>query len=413
MPTQGTCAEFGLRIGALKSGPLNKISDVPGVTVGHCTIDTEAHKTGVTVVLPCPDDPFAQKLPAASYVLNGFGKTAGLVQIDELGALETPIALTNTLNVGLVHDAMVEYMLRRCAQNGVALRSVNPVVAECNDGGVNDIARRAVHAEHVLAAIEAAAADFALGDVGAGKGMVCHGLKGGVGSASRVVELDGVFYTVGVLVLANHGCLRDLRIGGRAVGEKIAAELARRAAAQPSVPFAPQPVKAPGGAPCAEVSVPGVPPAAEPAGGALSAEDPAFGAQSFAGGSVSGAEPPADLGSCIVVLATDLPLSSRQLGRVVRRASVGLARLGSHIGHGSGEVFLGFSTANRVPHESERAVLAGAYLHEGRIDAAFRAAAEATEEAVLSAMLCADTVTGFDGITRHSLREFAGLFCKK
>ena len=125
------------------------------------------------------------------------------------------------------------------------------------------------------------------------------------------------------------------------------------------------------------------------------------------------AEPPADLGSCIVVLATDLPLSSRQLGRALRRASVGLARLGSYIGHGSGEVFLGFSTANRVPHESERAVLAGTYLHEGKIDAAFRAAAEATEEAVLNAMLCADTVTGFDGSTKYSLREFAGLFCEK
>ncbi len=365
MPTQRTCAEFGLRVGTLQRGPLNKISDVPGVTVGHCTMDTDTHKTGVTVVLPCPDDPFAQKLPAAAYVLNGFGKTAGLMQIEELGTLETPIALTNTLNVGLVHDAMVEYMLRRCAQSGTVPRSLNPVVAECNDGGMNDIAHRAVHAEHVFAAIEAAAADFALGDVGAGKGMVCHGLKGGIGSASRIVALDGAFYTVGVMVLANHGCLQDLRIGGNAAGETIAARLAQCAA---------------------PTAAPGAPPSAEPT---------------------------ADLGSCIVVLATDLPLSSRQLGRVVRRASVGLARLGSYIGHGSGEVFLGFSTANRVPHESPHAVLAGAYLHEGRIDAVFRAAAEATEEAVLSAMLCADTATGFDGITRHSLCEFAGLLCDK
>lgn len=373
MATQISCAELGIRIGTLPHGPLNKISDVPGVTVGHCTVDTETHKTGVTVVLPCAENPFLEKLPAASHVLNGFGKTAGLVQIDELGTLETPVALTNTLNVGLVHDAMAEYMLQRCAQSGVALRSVNPVVAECNDGGLNDIAHRAVRAEHVFAAIDAASADFALGDVGAGKGMVCHGLKGGIGSASRVAALDGTPYTVGVLVLANHGCLGDLRIDGAPVGEAIAAEMARRAAAEP-----PEGPPAPGG--------------------------PFGGGQLFA-------EPPADLGSCIVLMATDLPLSSRQLRRVLRRASVGLARLGSYIGHGSGEVFIGFSTANRVPHESARAVLAGAFLHEEKLDAVFRAAAEATEEAVLSAMLCADTVTGFDGSTKHTLREFAGLFC--
>ncbi|MBD5092743.1 MAG: P1 family peptidase [Subdoligranulum sp.] len=401
MATQTSCAAYGIRAGTLPSGPLGKISDVPGVTVGHCTIDTAAHKTGVTVLLPCADNPFTNKLPAASYVLNGFGKTAGLVQIDELGTLETPIALTNTLNVGLVHDAMVEYMLRRCEEDGVSLRSVNPVVAECNDGGLNDIAHRAVRAEHVFAAIDAAAADFALGDVGAGKGMVCHDLKGGIGSASRVVELDGTFYTVGVLVLANHGCLRDLRIGGRVVGGEIAAEIARRAEAGQSG-------KAPQAQQCGEMLRAGPSVScnlfsAGPSGGTLPVGQP---------GVPLSAEPTADLGSCIVILATDLPLSSRQLGRVLRRAPVGLARLGSYIGHGSGEVFLGFSTANRVPHESAHAVLAGTYLHEGKIDAVFRAAAEATEEAVLSAMLCADTVTGFDGSTKHSLREFAGVFCE-
>lgn len=186
MATQAKLSDYGISVGTLPSGPLGKISDVPGVTVGHCTVDTQTQKTGVTVVMPCADDMFAQKLPAAACVLNGFGKTAGLVQIGELGTLETPIALTNTLNVGLVYDAMVEYMVGRCAQSGTALRSVNPVVAECNDGGLNDIARRAVRQEHVFAAIENARADFEEGDVGAGKGMVCHGLKGGIGSASRL-----------------------------------------------------------------------------------------------------------------------------------------------------------------------------------------------------------------------------------
>lgn len=225
MATQAKLSEYGISVGTLPSGPLGKISDVPGVTVGHCTVDTQTQKTGVTVVMPCADDMFAQKLPAAACVLNGFGKTAGLVQIGELGTLETPIALTNTLNVGLVYDAMVEYMVGRCAQSGTALRSVNPVVAECNDGGLNDIARRAVRQEHVFAAIENARADFEEGDVGAGKGMVCHGLKGGIGSASRIVELDGARYTLGVLALANHGRLEDLCIGGKSVGAKIAAHL--------------------------------------------------------------------------------------------------------------------------------------------------------------------------------------------
>ena len=339
--------EWGFQVGTLPKGARDKISDVPGVTVGHCTLADGVVQTGVTALLPHQGDIFHEKVLAASYVINGFGKTTGLVQIDELGTLETPIALTNTLNVGLVYDAMVEYMVGRCAQSGTALRSVNPVVAECNDGGLNDIARRAVRQEHVFAAIENARADFEEGDVGAGKGMVCHGLKGGIGSASRIVELDGARYTLGVLALANHGRLEDLCIGGKSVGAKIAAHLE------------------------------------------------------------SAPEQQQDKGSCIVVMATDLPLCARQLERVVKRASVGLARLGSYIGHGSGEVFLGFSTTNRVPHESARAVLPCTVLHEGRIDAVFRAMGEATEEAVLRAMLCADTVTGFDGSTKYTIRNFA------
>ena len=146
--------DFGITVGELPTGRLNKISDVPGVTVGHCTIATEKHNTGVTVVMPCADDPFTNKLPCASFVLNGFGKTAGLIQIDELGPLETPIALTNTLNVGLVHDAMVEYMVRTAKTK---VRSVNPVVCECNDASLSTITERAVKQEHVFAAIESAA----------------------------------------------------------------------------------------------------------------------------------------------------------------------------------------------------------------------------------------------------------------
>lgn len=159
-----------LNIGRMPHGPLNSIADVSGVRVGHCTVDDERHKTGVTVILPCEDDIFRNKMPAAYHVLNGFGKTAGLMQIGELGTLETPIALTNTLNVGLVHDAMVEYMCRQGERRGYAVSSVNPVVCECNDASLNDIRHRAVGQAEVFTAIAAASADFAQGDVGAGKG---------------------------------------------------------------------------------------------------------------------------------------------------------------------------------------------------------------------------------------------------
>lgn len=335
-------ADYGLRVGSLPKGPRNKISDVPGVLVGHCTVDTPENKTGVTVVLPGLENPFTHKLPAASFVLNGFGKTAGLVQIDELGTLETPIALTNTLNVGLVHDAMVEHMILRCQAEGVDLRSVNPVVCECNDGGINHIQRRAVGREQVFAALAAAEADFAEGDVGAGKGMVCHGLKGGIGSASRTLELDGKTYTLGALVLANHGRMADLVLAGRPIGAQLDAAKAAKES---------------------------------------------------------------DVGSCIVILATDLPLNSRQLGRAAKRASVGLARLGSYIGHGSGEVFVAFSTANPVPHQSDAAVRLISALHEDQTDHVFRAAAESVEEAVLNCLFTAHTVTGWDGKTVYSLLD--------
>ena len=330
-----------IKIGRLPKGLRNAITDVPGVRVGHCTVDNERHKTGVTVVMPCADDIFQNKMVAACHVLNGFGKTTGLVQIEELGTLETPIALTNTLNVGLVHDAMVEYMCQKAEENGYAIRSVNPVICECNDASLNDIRHRAVTQKEVFSAIESAAEDFALGDVGAGKGMTCHDLKGGIGSASRIVEIGGEKFTVGVLVQTNHGSLRDLQIGGQNVGE----EINRR----------------------------------------ISEDTP-------------------DQGSCIMIVATDLPVTDRQLKRIIKRCSVGLARLGSYIGHGSGEIMVGFTTANRIPAEGEMLQLR--CIHESQINAAFRAVAEATEEAVLRSMLEADAVVGYSGKVRRSLKEY-------
>ena len=152
--------DYGIRVGCLPTGPLDKITDVPGVTVGHATVRDARHHTGVTVIMPCEDNMFAKKLTAASFVLNGFGKTAGLVQVDELGTLETPIALTNTLNVGLVHDALVTVMAERCAREHVAMHSINPVVGECNDAQLNAIVDRPIREEHVREAIANACRDF-------------------------------------------------------------------------------------------------------------------------------------------------------------------------------------------------------------------------------------------------------------
>lgn len=205
----------------MNKGPLNKISDVKGVKVGHVTIDTDVNKTGLTVIMPTNDNIFKHKLIAASHVINGFGKTTGLVQIDELGTLESPIALTNTLNVGLVHEGLVDCMINRCKEEGIDIKSFNPVVGECNDSYLNDIHKRAIKSHHVIEAVESACADFKEGDIGCGKGTSCHQLKGGVGSSSRLIEIGESTYTLGVLVQSNHGRLEDLVIDGKRLGREI------------------------------------------------------------------------------------------------------------------------------------------------------------------------------------------------
>ena len=207
---QKRISDYDVNIGKMPKGELNKITDVYGVTVGHSTIRDETHNTGVTVIMPSEANIFTHKLVAASYVHNGYGKTCGTIQIDELGTLETPIALTNTLNVGLVSDALVQYTLDRCAKENVKVYSINPVVGECNDSAINAITDRAVRYEHVIQAIDCAERDFDEGNVGAGTGTQCYGMKGGIGSASRVVTLDGKPYTVGVLVQSNYGATADL-----------------------------------------------------------------------------------------------------------------------------------------------------------------------------------------------------------
>ena len=324
---------MNMSIGKLRHGERNLISDVPGVRVGHATVDRDGCHTGVTVVLPPPRNPFTEKLTAASCVFNGYGKTLGLVQVDELGTLETPIALTNTLNVGKVHDALVSYMVDLCREDGIRLTSVNPVVCECNDSRISDIARRPVGEEEVFAAIRDASADFEQGAVGAGRGTLCYGMKGGIGSSSRVMEIDGKTFTLGVLVQSNYGASEDFR----------------RTALPPKLSES-------------------------------------------------------DQGSIILILATDLPLSARQLRRVLKRTSVGMARLGSYIGHGSGEIAVGFTTAR--PQAYGESFLTQAILREDLMNLPFRAAGECAEEAILQSMWNADADTMLNGTKVPSLHEF-------
>ena len=331
----------GIRVGKLPCGPLDKISDVPGVTVGHCTLADGEVQTGVTALLPHQGDIFHDKVMAASHVINGFGKTTGLVQIDELGTLETPILFTNTLSVGTVETALVKYMLDKNPDICETTGSVNPVVCECNDSGLNDIRGLHVTEENVWAALADCRADFAEGAVGAGRGMRCHGLKGGIGSASRVVELDGKQYTIGALVLSNHAVFDDLVVAGTPIQSLLDAHI----------------------------------------------------------------PPHEDKGSIITVLATDIPLSERQLRRLCHRALVGLSRTGSFCGNGSGEIVIAFTTANRVPHDSEKAILPMGMLHDDAINPLFRAVAECVEESVLSSLLHAETVTGCHGRTVRCLSD--------
>ena len=346
--------DLGVATGMMKPGALNKITDVPGVAVGHATVREGSVNTGVTVVLPAGGNLFARKLVAAAYVHNGFGKTCGLVQVAELGTLETPIALTNTLCVGRMADALVGYTLEQCAADGTKALSINPVVGECNDCDINDIRTRSLCEKHLREAVANARPDFAEGAVGAGTGTTCFGLKGGIGSASRLVRIGDETYTVGVLVQSNYGSTVDLVLDGAPLGKRILAEQAAATAAGADAP-------------------------------ATATEDQ---------------------GSIMTVVATDLPASSRQLERIIRRAGVGIARTGAYTGHGSGEVMVGFTTANRRDSVGGAEVRTYRVMEEDQINLAFKAVAEATHEAIVNSMLAAPAVPGLDGRVFHSLAEY-------
>jgi D-aminopeptidase len=338
--------DLGFRPGRLPSGAQNAITDVAGLAVGHCSLVEGAVRTGVTAVLPHGGNLFRQKLPAGLRVFNGFGKSAGLMQLQELGAVETPIVLTNTLAVGTAFTVLVEEALAACPEIGRATGTVNPLVLECNDGLLSDIRALAVGPEHVRAALAAArerpGAAPQEGAVGAGSGMCCYGLAGGIGNASRIAVTGGERFTVGALTLNNFGRIEELRVDGQRLGEVWA----------PLLP-----------------------------------------------------EDPPERGSVVTIIATDAPLTSRQLGRLAGRAAAGLARTGSTVAGGSGELAVAFSTAEPLPHESGRPVAVRRSLHEALLDPLFAAVVEATEEAVLNALAAAGEVTGRDGRRRCAFAD--------
>ena len=312
-------------------GPTNRISDVSGVRVGHCTLNEGEKQTGVTAIVPPGDNLFLTPLPCGVEVLNGFAKPVGLVQIEELGVLQTPILLSNTLAVGTLFTTLVRDAISRNPELGRTLPTVNPLVLECNDGWLNDIQALAITEAMAQEALQTASADFARGSVGAGRGMSCFSLKGGIGTASRVIP--SLNATLGVLVLANFGALEALTLDGVRAGEVIAPLLA-------------------------------------------------------------GETPQLDAGSVIIIMATDAPLDARQLKRIAKRAGAGLGRLGSYWGHGSGDIAVAFSTQPLLQPPQD-----------DTLEPLLAAAADATEQAVLDALLSAEAVTGFRGHHRPSLTQ--------
>jgi D-aminopeptidase len=347
--------DLGIKIGAGKPGPLNAITDVDGVRVGHVTlIEGEGElevgrgpiRTGVTAIHPHGGSVFHELVPAAIEVLNGAGEITGRSQIDEYGTLESPILITNTFSVGAVHQGCVEWICEQEHELGLS-EFVVPVVAETYDGFLNDIAGQHVTKEHAKAALDAASGGpVAEGNVGGGTGMRLFEFKGGIGTASRRLNIGDRDLTVGVLVQGNFGSRGDLLVEGVPVGRDL-------------FDF---PLEGP------------------------------FGEQIRDG-------------SIIVVIATDAPLSDRQLERICRRGVLGLGRVGAIAGNSSGDLLIAFSNAEetRVPRRDSKNFLCQTRLRDDAIDSIFRSTIEATSEAVLNALVAAETMTGRDGNIAHAL----------
>ena len=326
--------DIGVKIGILDPGTYNAITDVKGVKVGHFTLhEVENIRTGVTVILPHSGNLFQHKVPAAIYLANGFGKLTGYSQVEELGNIETPIVLTNTLSVPAAADALISYTLSLPGNENV--RSVNPVVGETNDGWLNDIRGRHVKERHVLEAIKRSGGGIVdEGNVGAGTGTISFGFKGGIGTASRVIPETLGGYTVGVLVQSNFGGV--LEINGAPVGKELGRHI-------------------------------------------------------YKDHILDNAD-----GSCMIVVATDAPLCARNLKRLAKRAMLGLAKTGGISSNGSGDYVIAFSVAdnNLVKHQDESLYYNTRVLRNENTSPLFMAVIEATEEAILNSMFAAETMTG-------------------
>jgi D-aminopeptidase len=346
--------DFGLSVGELPVGKNNAITDVAGVKVGHSTLISGTGplvpgkgpvRTGVTVIIPHAGNLYRQKVTAAVHTINGTGKAFGFEEVRQLGQIEAPIAFTNTLNVGIVADALVQYSIDQTPEIGVSTGSVNVVVGETNDMDLNDLQGRHVRQEHVRTAIESASSGPVVeGCVGAGTGTTCFEWKGGIGSSSRVLpeELGG--YTIGALVQSNYGNGRDLTVCGVPVGR-------------------------------------------------------------FLHPSVLRSKPPKTDGSIMMVLATDAPMNSLQLHRLCVRAGVGLARTGSIYGPTSGDFVIAFSTTNVIEHNPSRLTSEKTVsLNNVRLlNVFFHAVAESIEEAILNSLFQAETTIGRDDHIRYQL----------
>lgn len=328
--------ELGILIGLYPTGKHNAITDVPGVKVGHVTLnDGDSIRTGVTAILP-HDDIWKSRLFGAAHTIHGNGEVTGIARINQAGWIESPILLTNTLSVGAVHDGVVRYIIKRYPDDNIVL----PIVAECYDGGLNDISGLHVKPEHAIEAIEkATSGPVAEGCVGGGTGMRSYGFKAGIGTASRVLPQNRGGWKVGVLVNANGGRRHQLRIDGVPVGKALEADHSQ----------------------------------------------------------------PGRDGSFIIVIATDAPLSHRQLKQLAIRATHGLARTGTPSTDSSGEFAIAFSTANVFPRRTESGTFQIQMLINSRLSSLFEAAIEATEEAVINSMTMATTMTGRNNRTMHAI----------
>ena len=345
--------ELGVPLGRFKPGRWNAITDVGGVKVGHSTVIRGAGslkvgrgpvRTGVTCILPNPANVFQERVVGGGFVLNGAGEVSGMTQLMEWGLIETPIFLTNTLSVGAVSDAAVKWMVEKYPSIGGEHDVIIPLVGECDDSWLNDIAGRHVREQQVYEAITTASdGPVAEGNVGGGTGMITCDFKAGIGTASRRLPEVLGGHTVGVLVMSNFGVMRQLRVGGLPVGELLEAryaDLPRRERSD---------------------------------------------------------------GSIIAVVATDAPLNTHQLGRLAKRAGLGIGRVGSTARHGSGEIVLAFSTANKVPRESRKMVYRMKILLDERLDPLYEAVIEATEEAILNALCMARDLDGVNGNLSRAL----------